>query len=239
MAEYEEKIEQYRKDLEENAKLIIKNDFPKTIMELNDLLTSDLFDIKNMPNVTVKLNLPVPDPVVLNSHESLGKRKRLDDDVSGSLVMSFPDGMVPCNEHIMKLINLMKPQIMSLIERCNQIKMWIQLLIPRIEDGNNFGVSIQEDTLSEVRQVEGEAGAYLDQISRYFITRAKLVSKVAKYPHVGDYRQSVKEIDEKEFVNLRLICAELRNSYLGMFDLISKNKEKIIRPRTSNSQALY
>lgn len=31
-----------------------------------------------------------------------------------------------------------------------QVKMWITLLIPRIEDGNNFGVSIQEETLSEV-----------------------------------------------------------------------------------------
>ncbi|XP_071959975.1 proteasome activator complex subunit 3-like [Antedon mediterranea] len=239
MAEYAEKIEQYRKDIEESAKKIIKTDFPRTVIELNDLLKSELFDLKNMPNMTVKLNLPVPDPVVLNSHESLSKRKRIEEENSGSLVMTFPEGGVPCNEHIMKLINLMKPHIMDLIERCNQIKMWIQLLIPRIEDGNNFGVSIQEDTLSEVRQVEGEAGAYLDQISRYFITRAKLVSKVAKYPHVGDYRQSVKEIDEKEFVNLRLICAELRNSYLGILDLISKNKEKIIRPRTSNSQALY
>ena len=42
----------------------------------------------------------------------------------------------------------------------------------------------QEDTLSELRQVESEAAAYLDQISRYYITRGKLVSKVAKYPHV-------------------------------------------------------
>lgn len=48
-----------------------------------------------------------------------------------------------------------------------QVKMWVQLLIPRIEDGNNFGVSIQEETVAELRTVEGEAASYLDQISRY------------------------------------------------------------------------
>lgn len=46
--------------------------------------------------------------------------------------------------------------------------MWVQLLIPRIEDGNNFGVSIQEETVAELRTVEGEAASYLDQISRCF-----------------------------------------------------------------------
>lgn len=45
--------------------------------------------------------------------------------------------------------------------------MWVQLLIPRIEDGNNFGVSIQEETVAELRTVEGEAASYLDQISRF------------------------------------------------------------------------
>ena len=50
-----------------------------------------------------------------------------------------------------------------------QVKMWVQLLIPRIEDGNNFGVSIQEETVAELRTVEGEAASYLDQISRYIV----------------------------------------------------------------------
>jgi len=56
--------------------------------------------------------------------------------------------------------------------------MWISFMIPKIEDGNNFGVSIQEDTLGEIQSVESEAAAFFDQISRYFVSRGKIVSKV-------------------------------------------------------------
>ena len=38
--------------------------------------------------------------------------------------------------------------------------------------------------MAEARTVETEAATYLDQISRYYMTRAKVISKVAKYPHV-------------------------------------------------------
>uniref|UniRef100_A0AAY4DDU2 Proteasome activator PA28 C-terminal domain-containing protein n=1 Tax=Denticeps clupeoides TaxID=299321 RepID=A0AAY4DDU2_9TELE len=115
----------------------------------------------------------------------------------------------------------------------------LTLLIPRIEDGNNFGVSIQEETVAELRTVEGEAASYLDQISRYYITRAKLVSKIAKYPHVEDYRRTVTEIDEKEYISLKIIVSELRNQYVTLHDMILKNIEKIKRPRSSNTDALY
>lgn len=83
--------------------------------------------------------------------------------------------------------------------------MWITLLIPRIEDGNNFGVGIQEETLNEVRNVEGEAASFLDQMSRYFTTRGKLLTKVAKYPAVEDYRRAILDMDEKQFVNIRWV----------------------------------
>lgn len=59
--------------------------------------------------------------------------------------------------------------------------MWVSLLIPKIEDGNNFGVSVQEDTLAEIQQVEVEATNYLEQVSRYYISRGKLISKVCIY----------------------------------------------------------
>jgi len=56
--------------------------------------------------------------------------------------------------------------------------MWVTFLIPKIEDGNNFGVSIQEDTLGEIRAVEGEAATFYDAIARYHINRGKIISKV-------------------------------------------------------------
>lgn len=48
--------------------------------------------------------------------------------------------------------------------------MWVSVMIPKIEDGNNFGVSIQEDTLAEIQTVESEAAAYFDQISRWILS---------------------------------------------------------------------
>lgn len=140
----------------------------------------------------------MPDPVILEDgdpKQPAAKRARVEvDNVTGTKVMALPTGSVKCNEPITHLIELVKPIIRELVEDSNMLKMWISFLIPKIEDGNNFGVSIQEDTLAEIQSVESEAAAFFDQISRYFISRAKIVSKVAKYPHIDDYRRAVQVI---------------------------------------------
>lgn len=128
-----------------------------------------------------------------NDHKPPAKKQRLESATCtlGTKVMILPSGTVKCNMPICDIIKLVKPIIRSLVEDSNLLKMWISFMIPKIEDGNNFGVSIQEDTLAEIQSVESEAAAFFDQISRYFISRAKVVSKVAKYPHIDDYRRAV------------------------------------------------
>eukprot|EP00121_Abeoforma_whisleri_P002313 Awhi_evm1s2070 len=125
-------------------------------------------------------------------------------------------------------------EILQLIEFCNALKIWIQLNIPRIEDGNNFGVSIQEDAVNELARAEDSGFTILESITKYYVSRGKIISKVIKYPQIEDYRQSVVELDEKEYINLRLCCIDLRNNYAILHDLITKNVEKIKKPRGIN-----
>ncbi|XP_051927496.1 proteasome activator complex subunit 3 [Hippocampus zosterae] len=247
--EIKTKVDAFRERITAEAEDLVANFFPKKLLELDHFLKEPIINIVELKEIHSDINLTVPDPILLsNLHDGLdsqnAKKRKLDDGdvedrVTGTKVFVMPGGMMKSNGNLVDLIEKVKPEIRTLIEKCNTVKMWVQLLIPRIEDGNNFGVSIQEETVAELRTVEGEAASYLDQISRYYITRAKLVSKIAKYPHVEDYRRTVTEIDEKEYISLKIIVSELRNQYVALHDMILKNIEKIKRPRSSNAEALY
>eukprot|EP00126_Sphaerothecum_destruens_P006090 Sdes_comp19208_c0_seq2m10077 len=141
---------------------------------------------------------------------------------------------VQVNTNLSSMLQILKVQILSLVEHCNAVKIWIQLNIPRIEDGNNFGVSIQEETVNELSRAEDNGFAILESITKYYVTRGKLVSKVLKYPHLDDYVRSVEELDEKELLNLKLCLIDLRNNYAILYDMITKNMEKIKKPRSTN-----
>ncbi|XP_026217295.1 proteasome activator complex subunit 3-like isoform X1 [Anabas testudineus] len=248
-SELKAKVETFREQITSEAENLVANFFPQKLIDLDHFLEENILNVSDLKEIHSEIQFQLPDPIrFTNSHDGVDmkpmKRKLEDGVIDGNWrgeteMLVMPEGMMKCNAKLMDLIERVKPEIRTLIEKCNTVKMWIQLLIPRIEDGNNFGVSIQEETVAELRMVESEAASYLDQISRYYITRAQLVSKITKYPHVEDYRRTVSEIDEKEYISLRIIVSELRNQYVALHDMILKNIEKIKKPRSSNSEALY
>ncbi|XP_015509207.1 proteasome activator complex subunit 3 isoform X1 [Neodiprion pinetum] len=242
----ETEVQEYKDSLKTKAEQLIIKGFPEKIMKLNELLETPSFCNRELSDVHQDLNVPIPDPISLNHSDDGPATKKLklennlnDIEASGTKVMVLPSGPVPCNKPLCELIRIAKPYIRQLVEDSNLLKMWISFMIPKIEDGNNFGVSIQEDTLAEIQSVESEAAAFFDQISRYFISRGKIVSKVAKYPHIIDYRRSVQELDEKEYLSLWLVMCEVRNRYCSLHDIVIKNLEKIKRPRSTNAESLY
>ncbi|KAH8374148.1 proteasome activator complex subunit 3 [Drosophila serrata] len=240
------KVQEYKNTLIQKAELLITKRFPEKIVSLNELLATPMFNERNFDEVHQDLNIPALPPVLVKQETATEdgdhpptKRARNDVLISGVPVLALPSGTVPCNKPLCDMIKVVKPIIRKLVEDSNLLKMWISFMIPKIEDGNNFGVSIQEDTLAEIQTVESEAAAFFDQISRYFLSRAKVVSKVAKYPHIDDYRRAVVELDEKEYLSLWLVVCEVRNRYSSLHDTVMKNLEKLKKPRSSNAESLY
>ncbi|VVC46510.1 Hypothetical protein CINCED_3A006103 [Cinara cedri] len=79
---------------------------------------------------------------------------------------------------VVEMFNIVKPYMRQLLEDTNALKMWVSLLIPKIEDGNNFGVAVQEDTLAQIQHVEAEVASYLEQEFQYLVSRGNLIAKV-------------------------------------------------------------
>ena len=54
---------------------------------------------------------------------------------------------IETNEPVLDLFAELKPLILQLSDTCVNLRNWIVLLIPKAEDGNNFGVEVQEQCL--------------------------------------------------------------------------------------------
>jgi len=237
-ADAEQGILDLRKSIVERAHNIVHEIFPRKVLKLNDIFL-------HHPQLNLSMNkIEEVIPVAYNA-ESVGpkdldqpnKKRKISADEATMEESNKDVPLIPSNKIILSLLGLLKKELLEIVEMINIVKLWIQLNIPRIEDGNNFGVSIQEETVNELSRAEDAGFAVLESMTKYFVTRAKLISKVLKYPAVEDYRKSVIEIDEKEFINLRMCCMDLRNNYAILHDMILKNLEKIKTPRSSNHLA--
>ncbi|XP_059159398.1 proteasome activator complex subunit 3-like isoform X2 [Physella acuta] len=240
-------IETFKKESEQ----LVRETFPQKVLEIDSLFkqvkAEDPKDLEQLADIPYPVPLEETNNVNDPSGEPGAKKRKMEDDatnnhspnVLGTRVLVFPGGSIPYNKFVHSYCEKAKPLMRGLMEHANMVRMWINFLIPKIEDGNNFGVSIQEDVVAEARQVESEAASYLDQISRYYLQRARIISKIAKYPHIEDYRQSIKEFDERQMLNLQNAILEMRNHYASLHDIIMKNIDKIKVPRSANAQNMY
>mmetsp|Transcript_7514 Transcript_7514/g.12274 ORF Transcript_7514/g.12274 Transcript_7514/m.12274 type:complete len:283 (-) Transcript_7514:201-1049(-) len=251
-------------DVKRRAMNLIHIRLPEKVLEMQKIITGlPLVDSSSIKAIESEIDaigvMPIDskefsklDPcqrVGRSAKVSVGKKRKLDDGASSASDSSvdyregeerpaFMDAHVSSNKKIAELTNTVKKEVIEMIETMGVIKLYIQLNIPQIEDGNNFGVEIQEEAVGEISKVEDMAFAMLDGINKYFILRGKLVSKVLRYPKIKDYKESIRELDGKRYVRLKMACVDIRNSYMTLHDIITKNEEKIRKPRGESEDAM-
>jgi len=148
-----------------------------------------------------------------------------------------PPPKIPVNEKVLELITILKPELIQLSSSCQLLKDWITIHVPKHEDGNNFGVEVQEEALQELTAVRDEANQTMEEQSAYHLARANILEKITQESNIEDLKVFIYDEDEKQCRRLRNITMSLRTNYTSILDLITKNYERIIHPRGFNTGA--
>ncbi|XP_051865841.1 proteasome activator complex subunit 2, partial [Pristis pectinata] len=224
-------VESFRGQICTDAILLISSHLPNKLMELDNLLRADLFNVSDLSLVHAELDIPIPDPPK-NEEEDEGKEKKKEKPPKC--------GLQKPNEKIVALVQRVKPELRSLKEACILLTTWITYLIPKIEDGNDFGVAVQEKILERIGAIKTKVEGFQTAITKYFTERGDAVAKASKDTHVMDYRQLVHEKDEAAYLDIRTMIMDVRGYYIELLDLITKNAEKVTSPKgEEKSYSMY
>ncbi|ETW87081.1 hypothetical protein HETIRDRAFT_377824 [Heterobasidion irregulare TC 32-1] len=243
-------LEEFRKAVAAEADIVIFRTFPNKVRQLQQLIdstssTSSPFHLSHASSSTDATVYPPPGSVDSSQEPDAKKRKRATDDkgvavsnANGTHHARFPNLMLS-NKHLVQVHAKVKEECEHLAELCDKVKLWINLTMPKIEDGDNFGVQIQEEVLSELHRSQESAYNLRDGARQSHLNRAKIASKIIKYPHIEDYALALKEHDEKQLYVARQNLFDLRNIYAVISDILHKNIAKIRSPKGNNGASLY
>ncbi|KAL1676169.1 proteasome activator pa28 [Schizophyllum commune] len=221
------RIEDFRKKITETGEHIVFHVFPE---KLNDaVLAASSVNSPFHPSQPTGTDATVRPP----SGEDGGakKRKREEDGAvpvpAGTVY--YPQS-VAANQRLLGLHDVIKRECEQLGTLVEQVKLWITLTMP---NGDNFEV------LNELDRVHQSAYNLRDLARQHHLERAKICSKLIKYPNIEDYTMALREHDEKHVRVARENLTDVRDLYAVMTDLIHKNITKIRAPKANNNSGFY
>ncbi|KAF7436566.1 hypothetical protein PC9H_003399 [Pleurotus ostreatus] len=235
------KLEEFRRSVTNKGEDIVFKVFPNKLMFTYSDADSP-FNMLHSKKTDTTIYPPPSNADVEDPHTK--KRRRTADgsaengDVHHTPRPKYSD-LVHSNEHISSLHETVKKECDQLADLCDQVKLWVNLTMPKIEDGDNFGVQVQEEVLAELMRAQDSAYNVRDAARQDHLQRAKICSKLIKYPHIEDYAASLREHDEKQLYFIRQHLIDIRNIYAVLTDLIHKNISKIRAPKGNNGMGLY
>ncbi|XP_056440420.1 proteasome activator complex subunit 2 [Gadus chalcogrammus] len=229
------KVDSFRQSLYAEAENLFCNHIPTKIMQLDSLLKEDVLSITDMTSIHAPLDIPIPEAPTPEEEEM-----ETDNEDEKKKKKKAPKcGFIKGNEKITLLLDRLKPEIVSFRETIITVSCWIQHLIPKIEDGNDFGVAIQEKILERLTAVKTKVDTFQININKYFSERGDAVAKASKETHVMDYRSMVHDRDEAIYAEIRVIILDIRGFYAELYDIISKNAEKVTNPKGEEMSSMY
>ncbi|XP_021239200.1 proteasome activator complex subunit 1-like [Numida meleagris] len=173
------------------------------------------------------LDIPMPDP---NQKKKKGKDE--EDEAP-------PCPPIPPHRSLLALLEKLRPLLAEGRGHLAQVEVWLKLQVPRIEDGDNFGVAVQEKVLELLTSCHTQLETLQGRIPKYLLDRGDAVAKASKNPHVEDFRALVHALDVGEVGAARLALTQLRDTYAVLLDAVQKNLDKLQKPRGEPKSIIF
>lgn len=234
-------VQDYSAKIDDEAERII-NDLPRKIAEIMALCEGPMLTDDFLETVRKECKIVDASEIIDQYVDKIAKSATKQVDPSQALTAVKPNELqinFPCNAAIKQIEEKLRPFAEHLTEVSSVLKLWVIVHVPRVEDGHNFGVSVQEEVLNEVSgNIETEVH-FAETLQDYYLTRAHMVKRILKYPHIEDYRDSVRMLDEKQFTTLRWQALTYRECYVKMHRKVTLNIDKVRHPRPVSSSNMY
>lgn len=248
-------LEAWQQSIRDNAITIIQKTLPEKILSLNAKIAQVESDKDHFFSKTRYFDpTPIGTDTTVYAPSSRGeeqgssskKRKTADAAVNGD-TSSHTDadaahvytGIVHTPTYLTTAFNDLRAEWDTLIDLTDALKMYINLQMPQIEDGDTFGVSIQEEALNEIVRTQDSAYNLLATPFTFHSARGDLAAKLVRYPGVRDYEEAIREHDRKAVYRLKMHLTDMRNMYAVVFDILKKNIAKISKPKSGNQMGSY
>ena len=135
-----------------------------------------------------------------------------------------PSRAHPLNSFVSRWSGSLQSELADLVSVCALLRCSVTLTLPEADDANNARLEVTEELLEELKAKEQWATAQKGRLVSYSLQRAKLVSKLIKYPGVADYVQAVSELDSYTTSLMQVSFASVRNSHLLIYTLFRRNE---------------
>uniref|UniRef100_A0A8C6X8P5 Proteasome activator complex subunit 2 n=1 Tax=Naja naja TaxID=35670 RepID=A0A8C6X8P5_NAJNA len=221
----------FRESLLKEGEEFLLTFLPTKIFQLDRFLKENSLNVQDLTTLKAPLEIPIPDPPPKEDEMDTEKEEK-----------EAPKcGYLKGNEVLISLLDRVKPEVREFKEKCILVTTWIQFMIPKIEDGNDFGVAVQVHNpnrgVTETFSTTTPPQFLFPWL--YFLERGDAVAKASKDTHVMDYRCLVHERDEAIYREMQIMVLDIRGFYAELYHILSKNLEKLTNPKGEEKPSMY
>ncbi|WVQ77758.1 hypothetical protein IAR50_007448 [Cryptococcus sp. DSM 104548] len=138
------------------------------------------------------------------------------------------------NEKQDECIKIITKELEDLHFLAQDLKLWLDMEIPLIEDGNSFGAEVQQLIIRELLDTYKKCNNMQNGVRAHYTDRVKLGMDWAKYPNMSDWKAAIIASDRFDHFLLRSYLRNILMSYSSVLTKMERNWPKVIHPKGSS-----